>query len=92
MKKKVCGFLVLVIEEICVMEEREEWNVSTRSGGEWDEKCLLFFLSLLDIQFGMTFKTGTTWNSHQYVQGKKKKKKKKKKEMKPFYFCLLLAV
>ena len=60
MKTKVCGFLVFVIEEICVMEEREEWNVSTRSGGERDEKCLLFFLSLLVIQFGMTLKTGTT--------------------------------
>lgn len=33
MKTKVCGFLVLVIEEICVMEEREEWNVSTKSEG-----------------------------------------------------------
>ena len=34
MKTKVCGFLVLVIEEICVMEEREEWNVSIGSGEE----------------------------------------------------------
>ena len=33
MKTKVCGFLVLVIEEFCVMEERGEWNVTTKSGG-----------------------------------------------------------
>ena len=87
MNAKVCGFLVLVFEEFCVMEEGEECDVTTQSGGDesWDDKCLLFFLPFLATQFGMTFKNGNTLISHQYVQGKKKKKK----AMKPYYYCLL---
>ena len=33
MNTKACGFLVLVIEEFCVMEVGEECDVSIRSEG-----------------------------------------------------------
>ena len=44
MNAKVCGFLVLVIEEFRVMEEGEECDVTTRSGGdEMINACFSFY-------------------------------------------------
>ncbi|KAM4118796.1 hypothetical protein ACJW30_03G009100 [Castanea mollissima] len=41
MNAKVCGFLVLVIEEFRVMEEGEECDVTTRSGEDEKKKMAM---------------------------------------------------